>query len=615
MGYTGKLLRINLKTSKIDVEAISKEMRRNFLGGSGFAIKYLWDEVSPDVDPLGPENKLIFATGPLTGTPVESSGRAVVASKSPLTGIFGDAHSGSEWGPELKMAGYDMLIIEGRSKKPVYSFISDDQVEIKSAKKIWKKRTTDTLEWIITEHGRIKDRESGKGYTRTVLIGPLGENLSPIACIMAEKHRAFGRCGFGAVMGSKKLKAIVVQGTKDIPISNEIDFNAINENVAKKLSEASVTGTALNESGTAVLVSIISELGLLPGKNFQTCALENVENLYVDNIKQKFDWKTFGCSDYCNIMKCGKYTTINNNRMVVPEYESLFSLGSNCGITDFKVVTQANELCNEYGIDTISAGNVISFAMEYSEKVAPIKLKSGILGFGNGDALLEVLKLMGKNKKVGKDLNLGVQALAEKWNYLEGAITVKKMGLPAYDPRGLRGQALSYVTSTRGGDHLKAYLIAPEVLGTTPTKHDPLEKEGKVDLTILLQDASAVLDSLLICKFVALGIVEDGVTIDDLVALTNADTGEEYTSEEFLQIGTRIYNLERLFNLKSGMTGSADTLPIRLKKPLPDGPHKGETSDLTQLLKEYYEKRGWDDTGKPILDTLKSLGIEEETAS
>ena len=609
MGYANKLLRINLTNSEIKKENIPEEIKKDYIGGSGFGIKYLWDEVPPNTDPLSPANKLIFATGPLTGTAMESSGRAVVVSKSPLTGIFGDAHSGSEWGPALKTAGFDALIIEGTSKKPVYIFISDDDVELLPAKKIWKKNVQDTVGYLWKTHGRVKDPMEGKGYTRIASIGIAGENLSPIACVIADKHRAFGRCGFGAVMGSKKLKAIVVQGTKEIPIHDKIKFEIINQDITKKLETAPITGQALKENGTAILVSIINESGILPSNNFQNTSIDNVDELFTDNLKQYKGWKDFGCSDFCSVMKCGKYVDINNNQEVVPEFESMFSLGTNCGITDFKSIVEANRLCNDFGIDTVSGGNVIAYSMEYSEKVKPIIMKSGQLKFGSIKPFLEALELMGINKKFGKQLNLGVKRLAEKLNYSEGAHLVKGMSFPAYDPRGVKGQALSYVTSTRGADHLKGYMIAPEILGTTLGKLDPLVEEGKADATMIIQNASAVLDSFLVCKFVALGMVDEGLQLDDLVNIINADTGFNYTVEDLLTIGDRIYNLERMYNVKCGVDRTKDVLPKRLTEPIPDGFHQGRTIDLTNMLEEYYNKRGWDQNGIPTAEKLNQIGL------
>ena len=609
MGYVNKVLRINLTNSEIKKENLSEEIKKDYIGGSGLGIKYLWDEVPPNTDPLSPANKLIFATGPLTGTDIESSGRAVVVSKSPLTGIFGDAHSGSEWGPALKTAGFDALIIEGTSKKPVYIFISDDDVELLPAKKIWKKNVQDTVGYLWKTHGRVKDPMEGKGYTRIASIGIAGENLSPIACVIADKHRAFGRCGFGAVMGSKKLKAIVVQGTKEIPIHDKTKFENINQDITKKLETAPITGQALKENGTAILVSIINESGILPSNNFQSTLIDNVDELFTDNLKQYKGWKDFGCSDFCNIMKCGKYVDINKNQEVVPEYESFYSLGTNCGITDFKTIVEANRLCNDFGLDTVSGGNVIAYSMEYSEKVKPIMMKSGQLKFGSIKPFLEALELMGINKKFGKQLNLGVKRLAEKLNYSEGAHLVKGMSFPAYDPRGVKGQALSYVTSTRGADHLKGYMIAPEILGTTLGKLDPLSEEGKAEATMIIQNASAVLDSFLVCKFVALGMVDEGLQLDDLVNIINADTGFNYTVEDLLTIGDRIYNLERMYNVKCGVDRTKDVLPKRLTEPIPDGFHQGRTIDLTNMLEEYYNKRGWDQNGIPTAEKLNQIGL------
>lgn len=609
MGYTGILLRINLTDSSIKKEVMLRDIQKAYIGGSGFCIKYLYDEVPPETDPLSPQNKLIIATGPLTGTAMESSGRAVLAAKSPLTGLFGDSHSGSEWGPALKSAGYDMIIIEGKAKKPVYIFISDDLVQILPAKKIWKNNVVDTLGSIWQTHGRVKDPIEGKGYTRVISIGLPGINLSPISCIMADKHRAFGRCGYGAVMGSKNLKAIAVQGTGKINNHDKTKFDEVNQVVKKRLETAPVTGEALKVHGTPVLVSIINESGILPVNNFSSTQIEGVESLFTDVLKECDGWKEFGCSDYCNVMKCGKYVNTDKGQQVVPEYESIFALGTNCGITDFQTIVEANRKCNDYGIDTISTGNVLSYAMEYSEKVKPLKLKSGELKFGNKEAFLEAIDLMGLNKKLGSQLNLGVKQLSNIFNYQDGVILIKGMGFPAYDPRGVRGQALSYATSTRGADHLKGYMIAPEILGTTLGKLDPLSEEGKAENVMIIQNASAVLDAFLVCKFIALGMVEEGLQLQDLADIINADTGFNYTVADLLKIGDRIYNLERLYNLKTGMDGSADVLPKRFQDPIPDGPHKGLKTDITKMLKEYYEKRGWDQKGIPTADKLNELGL------
>ncbi len=597
--YAKKLLRINLSKNSFSIEDIPEEKIKKFLGGRGLGTKYLFDEISPDVDPLSPENKLIFVTGPLTGTMAPTGGRYMVVTKGPLTGTVACSNSGGFWGAELKKAGFDMLIIEGKAENPVYIAIKNNEVKIEDAKSLWGLNTHETTDKLIEKFGE-KD-------AKVACIGPAGENKVLFACIVNDKHRAAGRTGVGAVMGSKNLKAIIVKGTNKVEPEDTEKFKSIIKEKVKILKENDVTGEALPKLGTKVLDSIINENGLYPTRNFQTGVFEGTNEINGEAlVEKKYLIKNKACFS-CPIA-CGRVVRLPSGREGEgPEYETGWAFGACCGVKDLIAITEANFLCNELGLDTISTGVTIACAMELYEKgyIPKEDLKNGPqLTFGSSEAIVYYTKAIGYREGFGDKLALGAYRLAVMYNHPECAMTVKKQELPAYDPRGAQGHALQYATSNRGGCHVRGYLIAPEILGV-PEKLDPQAVEGKANWVKLFQDLTAVIDSSGLCLFTSFAL-----GADDYKDIINSATGLNLSTEEMLKIGERIYNLERLFNLKAGISPDEDTLPDRfIEEEMPVGPNKGAVVKLGELLPEYYKVRGWTENGEIPEEKLKELEL------
>ena len=598
MKYKGTILRVNLSTGDIKPSPIPDELVRKYIGGRGLSAKILYDELDPKVDPLSPDNKLIFATGPLTGTNAPSGGRYEVSCKSPLTGTITGANSGGQWGAHLRMAGVDVIIFEGKAEKPVYLQITDGEYELKSAEKLWgldTHKTTDTLQ-----------SELGKDY-RIACIGPAGEKLVRMACIINDKHRAPGRGGVGAVMGSKNLKAIAVKGTQKVEVADEEAFKKAREDALKKLKENSVTAEGLPTYGTAVLVNIINENGMFPTRNFQTGVFPEADKISGETMAETILTKRaacFACPIGCGRVtevKAGKYKSAGEG----PEYETIWAFGSQCGISDLEAIAKANYLCNELGLDTISMGSTIGCAMELYEKGKVSKDAAGReLNWGDPDVIVELTEKTGKREGFGDDLAEGSLRLAEKYGAPEISMSVKGQELPAYDPRGAQGQGLQYATTNRGGCHVRGYLISPEILGI-PEKLDRFSIEGKEVWVKNFQDLTAVIDSSGMCLFTSFAL-----GAQEYAALLASATGIDWTGDELMVIGDRIWNVERLFNIKAGFTAEDDTLPPRLlKEPMPEGPSKGYVVQLDKMLPKYYEVRGWDANGVPTKEKLEQLGI------
>ncbi len=597
--YFKKLLRVNLSDRKIKEEEIPDEILKKYLGGRGLGTKYLFDEIDPEVDPFSPENKLIFVTGPLTGTNAPTGGRYMVVTKGPLTGTVACSNSGGYWGAELKKAGYDMLIVEGKAETPVYILIKDNEVKINDAEDLWGLNTHITTDRLIEKFGE-KD-------AKVACIGPAGENRVLFACIINDKHRAAGRTGVGAVMGSKNLKAIIVKGTNKIELDNAEEFKKTISEKFKKIRENDVTGEALPKLGTKVLDSIINENGLYPTKNFQLGVFEGTSEINGEALVEKgYLIKNKAC--FACPIACGRVVRLPNGKEGEgPEYESGWAYGACCGVNDLIAITEANFLCNELGLDTISAGVTIACAMELYEKgyIPKEDLKNGPeLRFGSSEAIVYYTKAIGYREGFGDKLAQGAYRLSIMYKHPECAMTVKKQELPAYDPRGAQGHGLQYATSNRGGCHVRGYMIAPEILGV-PEKLDPQSIEGKANWVKIFQDLTAVIDSAGLCLFTSFAL-----GADDYRDIINAGTGFNLTTEQMLEIGERIYNLERLFNLKAGISPKEDTLPDRfIEEEMPEGPNKGAVVHLDKLLPEYYKVRGWNEDGTIPEEKLKELGI------
>ncbi len=596
-GYNGKLLRINLKEKTVKVEELDLKKAEKYIGGRGLGTRLFMDEVDPKVDALSPENKLIILTGPLTGTPVPTGGRYMVVTKSPLSNTIASSNSGGFWGAELKAAGYDGIILEDRADEPVYITINDGLVEIKSAANLWGKvvsEVTDELKKEMPEKSRI------------LTIGPGGENLSRMAAIMNDYDRAAGRSGVGAVMGSKNLKAIAVKGTGRTNIHNEEKLKEATAAWMKAIKENGVTGAGLPTYGTAVLVNIINENGVLPTNNFQKSYFEKADDISGETMTKEHLVRKNPCFR-CPIA-CGRWIKIEDMGIEVggPEYETLWAFGSDCGINDIVSIYKANYWCNEYGIDTISVGSTIAAAMELKQKgyIKDEELEGTPLEFGNAQAIIEWTKKIGKGEGLGAKMAEGSYRLCEAYGVPELSMTVKKLEIPAYDPRGIQGHGLNYATSNRGGCHVRGYMISPEILGL-PEKLDRFTLEGKAQWTKIFQDLTAVIDSLGLCLFTSFAM-----GAQDYVDLYNAVAGTKHTTETLLEAGERIYNIEREFNLQSGVDPSQDTLPRRLlEDPIEEGPSKGNVHRLSELLPEYYVLRGWNENGIPTDERLRKLGI------
>jgi len=595
--YCGKILRVNLTTGKIGTEDLDLDLAKKFIGGRGLGTYFLSKEIDPGVDPLSPENKLIIATGPLTGSRAPTSGRHMVITKSPLSGTIASSNSGGFWASQFKPAGYDMMIIEGKSPKPCYIYIKDSTVEIRDGQKYWGKlvsETTDALE-----------QETGDPKARILAIGPAGEKLMLLACVMNDRYRAAGRSGVGAVMGSKNLKAIVARGTGKVEAAQPEKAKEVLADVMKILREHDVTGKGLPSFGTSVLVNIINENGIYPTNNFQTGYFATADKTSGETLASEYLVKNTAC--YRCPIACGRYSRVGDVEGEGPEYETVWAYGADCGVDDLPSIIKANLWCNEYGLDTISAGATIACAMELYEKglIKPDELDGGpALNFGSGEAIVEWTRRMGAGEGLGARMAMGSYRLAESYGRPELSMSVKKLELPAYDPRGAQGHGLQYATANRGGCHVRGYVIAPEILGI-PEKIDRFSLDDKAIWATRFQNLSAVIDSLGICLFTSFALGPDNYK-----DMFNTIVGENWTADQLMQAGERIFNLERMFNLSAGISPEEDKLPRRLlEEPMPDGPAKGHVHHLGELLPQYYKQRGWDETGKPTQEKLAQLGL------
>lgn len=598
-GWTGKLIRVNLTNETIKVEDLNMNDASLYLGGRGLGSKILYDEIDPLIDPLSSENKLIFMTGPMTGTYAACAGRFNVVAKAPLTGTIGAANSGGHFGPELKFAGYDGIIFEGKSDTPVYLHIHNDLIEIKNAQHLWGKDVMETTDMLLKEN---------EEDARVSCIGPGGENQVLFATVMNDKDRAAGRSGLGAVMGSKNLKAVVVRGTNGIGVENKGEFMKAVLDARGKLQSHPVTGQGLAAYGTEVLVNILNEAHSLPTRNWQTSWFEDADKISGEYLAENYLVRNKAC--FSCPMGCGRVIRIPDGEykgiVSGPEYESAWSYGASCGVNDMNAIDKANHVCNLMGIDPITMGATIACAMELYEKGAITEEDLGQeLKFGDAESIIELTKKTGNREGFGDVLALGSYRMAEKYGHPELSMSVKKQEMPAYDGRAIQGMALSYATSNRGGCHVRGYLTSPEVLGI-PIKTDPLVTEGKAGLLKTFQDLTAVVDSSDICLFTtfAIGLPE----ISDMLRAT---TGLEFTDDEVLQTGERIWNLEKMFNLEAGLSKLDDILPDRLlNEPLTSGPAKGKVAELDVMLEEYYQVRGWDTEGIPTDEKVEELSID-----
>lgn len=611
-GFMGRILRIDLSQGKATQEPLDEKIATQFLGGSGYGARVLYNEVSPTVDPLSPGNKLIFATGPMTATRFPTTARYVVVTKSPLTGIMVNGSSSGYWGMEFKNTGHDALIIEGKSPQPVYLLIKDDQVEIRDASKLWGQDALTTQELIRQE---LNDQR-----IRAACIGPAGEKQVLLSCIINDESRAAGRGGNGAVMGSKNLKAIAVRGTRKVELANEFVYNEIARKVATSVT-AHPTIAMLSTYGTAHNLDTMWVPGDVPIKNWKQG--EWTEGCIDLGGKKMADTilKPHAACWNCPI-RCARWVKVEDPRYAFegggPEYETLAAMGSMCLINDLNAVAYAGHLCNKYGIDTIGAGCTIAFAMEAFENgLLTEKDTDGIkLNWGNSEALIKMVELIGERKGLGEMLGEGTRRAARKLgrNSEHYAVNVKGMEVPMHDPRAFFSMAVNYATGPRGACHLQGIpyifelgMVLPE--GGVKHLQGRFDKNGKGLAAKASQCHTAVINSLVTCLFSSLALQPSVIGF-----LMGSCIGQNYTAQDIVAMGERIVQLMRVFNLRAGMTGRDDRLPPRLLEPTREGGHAGRVADVDYQVRDFYQVIGWDEIGVPLPDRLKQVGLEELVA-
>lgn len=598
-GLAGKILRVNLNNGTIIKEPTPQEVFASYIGARGVGAYLLLKELRPATDPLGPDNKLIFLTGPLEGTLAPGANKITVTFRSPLTGTYSFSLCGGHLAPELKFAGYDGIIIEGRAPHPVYLWIDGDQAMLRDASHLWGKLTHATEDAIRSE---LKDQS-----IKVACIGPAGEKQSRFACIQSDYHREFGRGGAGAVMGSKNLKAIAVRGTSGVEVADPEALASLAEKTYEILG-SNLKARARRKYGTPEMIDGTNALGYWGTRNFSTGYFEEAEKINAASMEENIFVGHMSC--YACPIACGKVSHIKDGPYAGtyiegPEFESIGLLGANCGVADLAALVKAVEICDVYGLDTMSAGAVVSLAMEcYERGILTRKDTDGIdLRFGNGEALVAILQKVAQREGLLDLLAEGSRIAAEKLGVPELAMQVKGQELPTYEPRGIKGMGLTYAISPRGAHHMIAPTMGAEAAGDGGRR---LEYRGKAALVREMQLLMAVVDSLALCSSMrfALGLKEQlelyravtGLALDEAAARLKAE---------------RIVNLERLFNLREGFDRKDDRLPPRmLKEPMPSGPSQGQVVELEPMLDEYYDLMGWDRQGRPTKEKLAQLGLE-----
>ena len=616
MAWTKKILRVDLTSGNIESEPLNMEWAQEYLGQRGLATRYLVEEIDPRCDALGPENKMIMATGPLTGTMASTGGRYSVITKSPLTGAVACSNSGGFIGAEMKNAGWDMIIFEGKSPTPVYLYVENEKAELLPADDLWGQSV-----WAADEMIHQKHQDP---LIRIAAVGRSAEAGCLYACIINDLHRAAGRSGVGTVMASKNLKAVAVRGTRGVGnIKDPMRFMKTTAEQKQVLAENAVTGEGLPTYGTQVLMNVINEIGALPTHNARDVQFDEAEKISGEAMHEprKSDGKPnlstnaacFGCT-----IACGRISTIDQGHFTVKnkpeywgnsgglEYEAAWAMGTDTGVGDLDAVTYVNFICNEDGFDPISFGATVAAAMElYEIGAIDSETTGGLeLSFGSADALAKAAELVASGEGFGKDLGLGSKRLCEKYGHPDLSMTVKGQEFPAYDPRGIQGMGLTYATSNRGACHLRSYTVSSEVLGI-PEKTDPLVSEGKAALVMAFQDATAAVDSSGLCVFTTFAW-----TLENIAPQVDAACDGEWSTDRLVEVGERIWNLERDFNLAAGLSGADDTLPKRLlKEAAKTGPATGKVAELDKMLPEYYELRGWTPDGSVTPDIRERLGL------
>jgi len=621
-GYAGQILYVNLSDRSVTKKSLTRELALKYIGGRGFSSRILWEELPPHLDPFSPENVLILAAGPLSGTPAPSASRLMVAAKSPMTGGIGDASSGGYFAPELKYAGFDAIVFKGRSPEPVYLWVEDGKAELRSAKRLWGQKIHETSE--------LLKEEIGDEDIHICAIGPGGENRVRYACVVTDEEGVNGRTGVGAVMGSKNLKAVAVRGSMDVRIADPKRFKEGIDAYRETLS-GEVWTEVLRRLGTPNLVEHRQRLGIWGAKNFQRATIDEWRNISGEAFREKFLLKVMGCMG-C-VVRCRRYSAIKEGPFAPiytkgPEYDTINPLGAKPYITDPAVILRAHHLCDEYGIDEQTAGSSIAMAMElYERGILKKDQVDGVeLVFGNGEALLHFIEKIPYRQGFGDLLAEGTKIMGERLNAPYYAIHVKGLEVDASDPRSLPTRALTYAVATRGSCHLRGFpyideFIKPEeaqaFFGTAAVS-DLKALEGKGKMVAWSENWITVANLLGLCVFAWYRsrsfpmLIKRGLEIAN--ELYTAATGLPMTGQGLYECGERVYNVEKLFNLREGFGRESDYPPDRFfQEAMPDGPGKGSKlrrEDYDLLLDEYYEARGWDKkTGVPTPEKLKALGL------
>lgn len=595
-----RLLRVDLTSGKFADQVVPKDDLLKYMGGRGLAAKVLYEENKTGMDGFDPGNRLIFMTGPYTGTYGSFTGFYNVTTKSPLTGAILSAHSGGHWGPMLRRTGYDGIVLFGRAPEPVYLLLTDDGAELRTADDLWGKDVFETINTLEERHQKAK----------AAVIGPAGERRARIAAIMNDHHRAAGRGGAGAVMGSKNLKAVVVHGTKEVPQADPDRLKESFKEAAKTVKEKSA---AFAKYGTSMVVGITGKAGVIPTKNLHTGYFPDFEKIGGDALMDGHFVKNMACAR-CPL-HCGNMTKAEKDYQVEtegPEYETLAMFGANLDNPNIESIIMANDLCNRYGIDTISCADTIACAVDMFDKnIISEKETGGIrLAWGDHKTMVRLVEMTGKGEGFGVAIGDGSRRLAAAHGpeAEECAMNVKGMEFPGYDPRGIQGMSLAFATSTRGACHLRATMYVAELFQGVA---DRFTVKGKAQPLKDLQELFTVLDCMVLCKFGARNAFAN--SWDNMAMLVNAATGHGYTVDGLKQVGERVWTLERLFNLREGLSKKDDTLPDRLfTVPIHDGPSKGAVvnrTDFENELEAYYAVWGWSSDGIPTPETVERLGL------
>ena len=602
-GYQGKILRVDLTNEKITTEPLNREWAKQFIGGKGLGARYLFEELKPGTDPMSPDNILSVWTGPLVGTMVPLTGRYVVVTKSPLTGTFLDSYAGGFFGSELKYTGFDGVIIKGKAKKLSYLWITNGKAEIRDAKNLAGKDTYQTEELIR--------KETGERWARIAAIGPAGEKLGLISSVTSDLTRNAGRGGTGAVFGSKNLKAIAVKGSSGVKVKDMDRFLAMAKEMILKDVVENPDHAGMITDGTPILVAMSNDAGILPTKHWRTGVFEDSKGIDSEAVKSRVLVRKKACFD-CAIA-CGTYAKVNTGifkgaATEGPEYETLGLCGSNCGIRNVEAVVKFVEDCDRYGLDSISAGNVVGLAMDLYEKGILTKKDTGGLNlkFGNEDAFAKMPAMIAKREHIGDALADGSKRAAMRIGKGAEKLVIESKGseYPAYDPRGSIGMALAYATSDRGADHNRAWPVAQDAYGSG----DPWNPDGKAAICVEDNTRTSVKWSFIFCDFYA-------VNFSNMAKYYTTVTGVPADEAYLRSIGKRVWNLTRAFNAREGFTRKDDNLPERMEKePLPSGKTKGKAvprADFERMLSEYYKLWNWDDQGRPTKKTLDDVGLSD----